>query len=1403
MSSKKKEWYLGLDCGTDSVGWAVTDSEYHLLRARGQTLWGVRLFDEAQTAADRRLHRTARRRYHRRHQRLQLLNLLFEEEIAKVDPEFYLRLKKSFLLEEDKNLKKNSKNTLFNDKDFSDKDYHQLFPTIWHLRQAIIEQDKKFTTLPKSIKIRLYYLAIHHILKNRGHFLLEGEFQANEAGFEDIYNHLVQIAANYDLYLDKSQAGKIEGVIKNKLLGKRDKAKQLKDIFNADNEDTRLLVLANLLAGSKAPIISLFASETEGKPVTFSFDDGNFEDKIGDWESEIGAERMDLILAAKQIYDYGILKNLLGEHKKLSEAMVANYEQHQEDLLLLKAILDEQDHVKRKKEKVEHTDAYREFFIQTKVSSNKVICYNAYLGKAYTQDKQGRKSYYTVSQEEVNKYLENVLAKYQTPEDIMERARRRELLPKQKGQAKGTIPQQLHKAELVKILASLTKDFPDFARENKKEKVSYNTKAKKILQLHQFRIPYYCGPIVKRAFDNDGHAVKGGKSQFSWLDEEISQLVYPWNFADLVPLEKQADNFIRRMTNSCTYLLGEDVLPAASLLYQRYVVLNELNNLKLNGSRLADVKVKQRIFDEVFLQANAGKNVTIKTLNKYCRENNLIGSEDVLSGALEIKTFPKLSTHLSLLNILGKDYEHNFSSQKLEEVIELVTILGNEPKILEPRICQILGEDKCNGEQAKKISRQSFNEWGRFSKKFLTGLKATVQPGKQLSIIEALWETNLNLMELLSDSFGFMEQIKNYNAPKLLVDTGISYEQVKRLYFSPAVKRSVWQALQIVQELIRVMGCLPTKIFIESTRTNDPKAKNKMVLSRHNTLIENYKKITSSAEAKELLKSLESRQPRDLQKKKLYLYYTQMGKCAYCGEKIHLSQLDTNNYDIDHIYPRALTKDDSITRNLVLCCRHCNAEKKKNYPIADTIRFKQQRLWQSWSRAQLITKDKYERLMRATPLTDEELAGFIARQIVETSQSVKAIRDLLQNYWQETKVILVKASQVSDMRHYFAGGYKKNLDDKDYTYAPMPEFIKLRDVNDFHHAKDAYLNIVVGNVMSLTFTDKPYYWLKEHPKREYSLNSRNIWRRDADRAVSFIKGWQYDKTVQIVSQTLKRNDVLCTRKTEIVGGPLYDLQIVGKSTSDEGLLPIKKGLDAKKYGGYNSIKSAYFALIDIPVKNEKHRRIVQVPIYAQKQVDDYLRKVYPEAQMVYEMLPINALLRINGNYMRLSGRTGKSIILAPAQQLLLDGVHIAYLKKVSNLQRKFDEDKKYQCEPEFDGVTQEKNQELFEYLLTRVKTVFGNMPLLGMQVDKFWENKDKFAALLIQEQCLVFSLLLIVFKCNTATADLSFFIKGTNGIGKCIISSDIGALDEVLLIQQSPTGLYQKVIDLKSVKAKK
>ena len=124
---KKKfgEYYLGLDIGTDSVGWAATDPEYNLLTLNQKSMWGSRLFPEAQTSVDRRTFRIARRRIQRRNQRLALLQDVFSEAVCRNDPDFFLRLQEGMLHTEDKTRK--DKNNLFADGEYDDKAYHKHF----------------------------------------------------------------------------------------------------------------------------------------------------------------------------------------------------------------------------------------------------------------------------------------------------------------------------------------------------------------------------------------------------------------------------------------------------------------------------------------------------------------------------------------------------------------------------------------------------------------------------------------------------------------------------------------------------------------------------------------------------------------------------------------------------------------------------------------------------------------------------------------------------------------------------------------------------------------------------------------------------------------------------------------------------------------------------------------------------------------------------------------------------------------------------------------------------------------------------------------------------------------------------------------------------------------------------
>ena len=94
-----KKYSIGLDIGTTSVGWAIVDEKTFKIIKKGnkrQSMWGVRLFDEALSAKDRRNYRSTRRRYERRRQRIKQLQEIFKDEINKVDKDFYQKMHDSF-----------------------------------------------------------------------------------------------------------------------------------------------------------------------------------------------------------------------------------------------------------------------------------------------------------------------------------------------------------------------------------------------------------------------------------------------------------------------------------------------------------------------------------------------------------------------------------------------------------------------------------------------------------------------------------------------------------------------------------------------------------------------------------------------------------------------------------------------------------------------------------------------------------------------------------------------------------------------------------------------------------------------------------------------------------------------------------------------------------------------------------------------------------------------------------------------------------------------------------------------------------------------------------------------------------------------------------------------------------
>lgn len=1335
-----QEYYLGLDLGTASTGWAITDPEYHVLRKHGKALWGVRLFESASTAEERRMFRTGRRRLDRRNWRIQILQEIFAEEICKIDPGFFLRMKESKYYPEDKrDINGNCPElpyALFVDNDFTDKDYHKKFPTIYHLRKMLMNTED-------TPDIRLVYLAIHHMLKHRGHFLLSGDIsEIKEFGttFSKLLENIKNEELNWNLELRAEEYAIVESILKDNMLNRSTKKTRLIKALKAKSTCEKAVL--NLLAGGTVKLSDIFGLEelNETERPKISFADNGYDDYIGEVENELG-EQFYIIETAKAVYDWAVLVEILGEHTSISEAKVATYEKHKSDLRFLKKIV----------RKYLTKEEYKDIFVST---SDKLKNYSAYIGMTKINGKKVDLQSKRCNKEEFYDFIKKgVLKKIEGQpeyEYLKEEIERETFLPKQVNKDNGVIPYQIHLYELKKILGNL-RDKIDFIKENED----------KLVQLFEFRIPYYVGPLNK--IDD------GKEEKFTWAVRKCNEKIYPWNFDDVIDIEASAEKFIRRMTNKCTYLIGEDVLPKDSLLYSKYMVLNELNNLKLDGEKLS-VELKQQLYTDVFCKY---RKVTVKKVKNYLK------CEGIISGNVEITGIDgdfkaSLTAYHDFKEILTGT---ELAKKDKENIIMNIVLFGDDKKLLKKRMNRLYPQITPN--QLKKICALSYKGWGRFSKKFLEEIVVPApETGEAWNIITALWESKNNLMQLLSNEFQFMEEVETYNMGKQAKT--LSYETVENMYVSPSVKRQIWQTLKIVKELEKVMKESPKRIFIEMARE---KQESKRTESRKKQLMDLYKACKN--EEKDWVKELGAKKEQDLRSDKLYLYYTQKGRCMYSEEVIELEDLpDNTKCNIDHIYPQSKTMDDSL-KNRVLVKTKYNETKLDKYPVNENIRRKRKVFWKSLLDGGFISKEKYERLVRNTELSPEELAGFIERQIVETRQSTKAVAEILKQVFPESEIVYVKAGTVSRFR-------------KDF------ELLKVREVNDLHHAKDAYLNIVVGNSYYVKFTKNAALYVKENPGRTFNLKKMFISKWDIERNGEV--AWKAGRkgTIVTVKQTMNKNNILVTRQVHEAKGGLFDQQIMKKG---KGQIAIKESderlASIEKYGGYNKAAGAYFMLVESKDKKDKTIRTMEfIPLYLKNKIEseesialNYLEKDrgLKEPKILVKKIKINTLFDVDGFKMWLSGRTGDQLLFKGANQLLLSNEHAAIMKKILKFVNRQKENKNLLL-VDNDEITEEMLIQIYDMFYEKIKNTVYNVRL-SAQEKTLSDKKKNFLNLKKEEKCVVLSEILHLFQCQSTSANLKM-IGGPGKAGILVMNNNISKCNKISIINQSPTGVFENEIDL-------
>ncbi len=1351
---KNEKFYLGLDVGSDSVGWAATDEHYQLLSLNGKTAWGSRIFDEANDAKARRNFRGSGRRMQRRKYRIDLLNSLFSPLIKPIDDNFFFRLAESSYCEEDK-IKSHSKYPIFGDQN-KEKQFYKNYPTIWHLRAAQVAGKKEAFE-----DIRYVYMSIHHIIKYRGNFLSMNKFEIGKFDtslldklneyFKEKVAEIEEVSSDdvdY-IFMEQQNYAKFIDVLKNTRTNKIEKKKEIKELLNVYDE--------------LKPVIEMFIVLIVGGSIDSTKVDESFEKisiqfnkKYDEQEAayrNILGDYFSVVEFAKSIFDFISLDSILQGHKHLCDAFASIYNSHKIQLKALKKVVIEID--SKAGHKDEQNRLYSKIFKDENVKNN----YASYVHCCSTVDRPA-------SVQDFNKFIINELEPYK---ELMSSSRDYQMLIQLASDdillqtisylSTSVIPHQLHEDELVSIIDNASIYYP-----------SLKDIKEKLVSLFRFRVPYYYGPL-------------NANSKYSNVIRTSNDVITPWNIDSVVNKDETRQKFMRSLTNKCEQLHGENVLPFCSLYYQDFIILNKLNGIKLNGNSI-DQKTKLELLNFIFSR----KKTTVSQLEKFLKTKHLNNSNApvVISGINENDPFINdMRVAFASAFDLSKDID------EVERIIYCLTVYTDNKEDAKEVIKK---EFKLSIPQLNVVDSVQCKGWGNFSYKLLKGIKYTDSLGVVHSILDLLYDTTDVYMQILNNpEYNFKKSIDRINYEYLGNKTPDQAAEEILDEASPKMRRSVIQSLRIIDEVSKVAGAKPNTIAIEVTRTN--KTKKEQVVSRKKELAKFLNGLTKSndnlikSQASKTLAELNQIELIKLKGKHLYLYFKQDGLDLYTGKPIAIANvINSSMYDTDHIIPQSLIKDDSLD-NLVLVERAVNQRiKGDTYPIPESIRTAEiVRLWKILLEKGGISKKKYSSLIRQTAMSDEELQQFVSAQINVVNQSNILIRDVLAEKYKDSKIIFSKAEYPSYIR-------------KAYN---IP---KLRDLNDTHHAVDAYLNIVTGTILQSVYGDMRVIKAKAASKTNFTYNME----KTLDRYFN-------DESLKnlVLTNCLSRHDFLLTYRISYQDSEFYE-QKIKKAGKCAAAIPVHTSQDnplsdVTKYGGYTGLVLEYHVVATISGGKKQRKILVAVPRLLSatygKDEKKLASKLVPTIELkkgevatldLSKKIYPNQKVLINGCYYLLCTKGEVQVSLKPITPIYLDLDLSNYYKelesKATTLEQYDGQSFEYFTDKEQKNkfvLSKDKNYSLLLVLLQYSQNpIYDYCPMISKLRKLIGEEfKNEFYAKTIGKQYKVLESIIALY--GRKSKAISSIVPNL-----CLKYKTALLSDEVSLINDSISGLYSNKVKI-------
>lgn len=660
-------------------------------------------------------------------------------------------------------------------------------------------------------------------------------------------------------------------------------------------------------------------------------------------------------------------------------------------------------------------------------------------------------------------------------------------------------------------------------------------------------------------------------------------------------------NIFEKLIGKCSVYKDELRAASASYTAQEFNLLNDLNNLTVNGRKLEENE-KHLIVDKV---------KTSNTINMRKIIADAMGEKiEEFYGARidksEKEIFHKFEVYNKMRKALAAIHVNieEFSRDDLDEIGYILTINTDKEAMMEAfdnSRLELPGEIKNCLISLRKTDGALFSKWHSFSLKIMNELIPEMyrQPKEQMTLL-----TEMGVMKGQTDEFE-----KNKYIP---VD--VASEDI----FNPVVRRSVRISFKILNALMKKYGTLDEVVIeMPRDRNSDEQRKWEKETQKKNEKEQEYieNKLATVYDIKLSSADFSSQKQLNL---KLKLWNEQDGKCLYSGKIIEPEDLIKHSelFEIDHIIPRSISFDDS-RNNKVLVYRTENQNKGNQTPYYYLTHANNKWSFEQYKALVMdlskkkeygLSKKKVQNLLYSEDITKADvLRGFINRNINDTSYAARVVLNTVQGYFRAkemgTKVKVIRGSYTHQMR------VNMKLDkDREKSYA--------------HHAVDAmliafsqlgyeayrklqgeFIDFETGEILN---SEKWKDQMSDGIYKQYLYGKKwsNI-RNEITKAEKNVKYWYYVDH--------KSNRGLCNqtiRGTRVYDGKIYKINKLDIRTK-EGVALFKKlafsekESDREKLLVYKNDKKTYEDLVQIMQDySDSKNPFVQY----EKETGDYVRK---------------------------------------------------------------------------------------------------------------------------------------------------------------------------------------------------